>query len=74
MAACAVLGETPGSRLFIDVLKIVPDDVGLLQEEAHVIGQVLHLVEVLALELAGRKELHSQGLSSRIAHGKEIVA
>ncbi len=49
MAACAVLGETPGSRLFIDVLKIVPDDVGLLQEEAHVIGQVLHLVEVLAL-------------------------
>lgn len=39
----------PGRRFFIDVLQIVPDDVGLLQEEAHVIRQLICQLGILQL-------------------------
>ena len=45
----------PWSRLFIDVLQIVPDDVGLLEEQSHVVGQVI--VQFAVLQLTGSEQL-----------------
>ena len=52
----------PGGRLLHDVFQVVTDDVGLLQEEAHVGAQVLSQVPLLPL--AGHEELQSTRILS----------
>mmetsp|Transcript_4806 Transcript_4806/g.8499 ORF Transcript_4806/g.8499 Transcript_4806/m.8499 type:complete len:354 (-) Transcript_4806:172-1233(-) len=49
--------EHPRRRLLFDVLQVITDDVCLLQEEAHVVRQLVHLRKLLALEVARSKEL-----------------
>lgn len=39
----------PWSRLFIDIFQIIANDVGLLQEQAHAIGQVIWQIPMLQL-------------------------
>mmetsp|Transcript_17480 Transcript_17480/g.38078 ORF Transcript_17480/g.38078 Transcript_17480/m.38078 type:complete len:432 (-) Transcript_17480:279-1574(-) len=55
--------EHAGRGQLVDVLQVVADDVRLLQELAHGVGDLLHLQEVLALELG-----HGEQLGQAHAH------
>lgn len=60
----------PGSWFFHDVFQVVPDDVRLLQELAHVVREAFHCSSIEALQATRIEQLHETGCMLDIATQK----